>query len=286
MVTRRPWPLFLFALLLFSCTVDSTVSPPPKSLPSEVTSSRPRLISYDSGGKTLHGFIYKPNGPGPFPAMLWNHGSEPLPGWQPQLAKFYVDHGYVFFIPHRTGQGRSPGQSLVDLQRDTDNDGRVELHERSNRDVVAALEWLRQQPFVDGRRVVMSGCSFGGIQTLLTAEKGLGLRAFVPFAPAAMSWEANPLLGARLVAALKNAQAPVFLIQAQNDFSLEPSRVLGPELKNKGPPNQSRVYPAFGTTHLEGHGAFACTEAGIQVWGEDVLAFLNAANPPSSLPER
>ena len=69
-----------------------------------------------------------------------------------------------------------------------------------------------------------------------------------------------------------------FLIQAQNDFSLEPSRVLQRELGRRGWPNQGRVYPEFGNTHADGHAAFACSEAGIRVWGPDVLAFLDATN--------
>ena len=32
----------------------------------------------------LRGFLYVPPGRGPFPAVLWNHGSERLPGWQPE----------------------------------------------------------------------------------------------------------------------------------------------------------------------------------------------------------
>src|SRR5258708_7023145 len=57
--------------------------------------------------KPLHGFLFKPEGDGPFPALLWNHGSEQLPGQQSELAQFYVSKGYVFFIPHRSGHGRS-----------------------------------------------------------------------------------------------------------------------------------------------------------------------------------
>jgi hypothetical protein len=33
-------------------------------------------VSFPSNGLTLHGWIYRPQGPGPFPAVLWNHGSE------------------------------------------------------------------------------------------------------------------------------------------------------------------------------------------------------------------
>jgi len=59
------------------------------------------LVSFPSSGGTLYGFLYAPEGKGPFPAVLWNHGSEKRPGWQPELASFYNSHGFVFFLPHR-----------------------------------------------------------------------------------------------------------------------------------------------------------------------------------------
>ena len=60
-----------------------------------------KLVSFSWSGGTLHGFLYVPEGKGPFPAVLWNHGSERRPGWQPELASFYNSHGFVFFLPHR-----------------------------------------------------------------------------------------------------------------------------------------------------------------------------------------
>lgn len=254
--------------LWLSASVALADSPPTNAI----------LISYESDGQTLHGFLYKPDGPGPFPAVLWNHGSEERPGWQPELAKFYVEHGYVFFIPHRSGHGRSPEQYL---EGDAGPAVQVEILERHNRDVVTALAWLKTRPFVDDLRIVTSGVSYGGIETLLTAEKGLGVRAFIPFAPGAMAWEFNPLLGAQLVTAVKNAKAPVFLIQAHNDFSLKPSLVLGAELRTQGPPSHNTVYPSFGTTRVDGHGRFSCSRDGIAVWGPDVLDFLDQTNAPS-----
>ena len=34
---------------------------------------------------TLVGFLFKPAGRGPFPLVIWNHGSEPNPGGGPQF---------------------------------------------------------------------------------------------------------------------------------------------------------------------------------------------------------
>jgi hypothetical protein len=63
-----------------------------------------QLVTFHAAdGAELHGYFYLPagRGPGPFPAVLWNHGSERLPGWQPELAAFYTANGFAFFIPHR-----------------------------------------------------------------------------------------------------------------------------------------------------------------------------------------
>ena len=223
-------------------------------------------VSFPSGSLTLKGFIYKPAGAGPFPALIWNHGSEKLPGWQPELAAFYNIKGFVFFIPHRHGQGRSPGEYIVDLTNASQWKETVRLHEIYNEDVRSAVRWLTSQPFVDSKRVIMSGVSYGGIQTLLSAEAGLGIRGFIPFAPAAMSW-ANLELRKRLLVAVKNAKAPVFLLQAANDYSTGPSETLGPAITKKGGLNRAKLYPAFGTTPQQGHGAFAMWDIGTRLWG-------------------
>ncbi len=81
----------------------------------ETDPGAPKFVSFPSGDLTLHGFLYKPEGDGPFPAIIWNHGSEKLPGQQPELARFYTKQGFVFFTPHRHGQGRSPGAYIEDL---------------------------------------------------------------------------------------------------------------------------------------------------------------------------
>jgi dienelactone hydrolase len=247
----------------------------------ETDPGTPRLVSFPSGDLSLRGFLYKPEGEGPFPSIIWNHGSEKLPGQQPDLARFYTKQGFVFFLPHRHGHGRSPGAYIQDLiekyaaiekNRTLVQKYMVKLLEEHNQDVIAAVEWLKGQPFVDQQRLVMSGGSYGGIQTLLAAEKGLGLRAFVSFAPAAMSW-ANTELRKRLLKAVNDAKGPLFLIQAQNDYGLGPSEILGPVIKRKGAPNQAKVYPPYGTTPQEGHAGFATTEGGIAIWGSDVLEF-------------
>jgi dienelactone hydrolase len=251
----------------------------------------PTEVSFPCGELTLHGFLWKPEGEGPFPAIVYNHGSEKLPGSFPSLGNFWTAHGFMFFVPHRHGHGRSPGQYIVDLEdefRATEKDPAklqrhsIELHEHYNADVVSAVTWLKMQPGVDQERIAVAGISYGGIQTLLTAEKDLGVAAFVAFSPAAMSWRGNPLLRERLLQAIKKATAPMFLLQAKNDYNLGPSELLGTELTRKGAPNRAKLYPPFGDANdpRDGHGGFAVR--GSEVWGQDVLDFLNAV--PSTRP--
>ena len=217
-------------------------------------------VQFPSNGLTLHGWIYKPQGTGPFPAVVWNHGSEQEPTAHPDLGKFYTSHGFVLFLPVRHGHRPSPGEYIQDvvdryqsqaLDRTSFQRKVVELQDVYNEDVVAAITWIKEQPFVDKKHIVVTGCSYGGIQTLLTAEQNLGVSVFVSFAPAAMSW-ANVELQKRLLTAVRAAKAPVFLLQAENDYNLGPSEVLGPVIRARSFLNRAKVYPAFGTTHQEG----------------------------------
>jgi len=132
----------------------------------------------------------------------------------------------------------------------------VQAQQSANQDVVAALDWLKMHPKVDAGRIVASGCSSGGIQTLLTAQKGLGARASIAFAPAAESWS-NGALDVMLEDAVSHARALVFILQAKIDFSTQPTEVLAriphmPLYKcNRGQPPGCRLpplSPSFKTT--------------------------------------
>jgi carboxymethylenebutenolidase len=241
-------------------------------------STRPEEVTFPSGNLVLHGFIYKPQGNGPFPAILYNHGSEQSPGAKPILGQFFSSQGYVFFIPHRRGHGRSPYDPFVESLRAQGSGGIIALHETHVEDQLAALAYLRQLSDVDSHRIAAAGCSYGGIQTVLAleanAEQKLGLRAAIDFAGGAMSWRSSSLR-ARMISAVRKATIPVLFIQAENDYDLGPSRTLAGELEKLGKPHKLLIFPPYGHTHEEGHGGF-CGQA-TNVWGPAVTSFLNAA---------
>jgi len=249
--------------------------------PSSSSTSGPREVVFRSGGLDLHGYLWEPAGRGPFRTVLYNHGSEKEPGSKPVLGAFFVAQGYAFFVPHRRGQGLSPGPYISDLvaQASPSQQNQVVVNELVSQadDVSSALEYLLQLPEIDHERVAVAGCSYGGIETLLAAERPQPLRTAVDFAGAAESWKGNPLLQSRLIAAADAAHIPVFFIQAVNDYDTTPSLVLSAEMAKVGKNNQIKIYPAYGLTAQDGHGGF-CTNA-TDVWGQDVLAFLRMWMP-------
>src|ERR1700741_5674216 len=94
----KPYFPVLFALLLL-----------PLVLSAEET------ITFPSGEIPLHGVLYKPEGTGPFPAVIYNHGS--APGMMSEqafaaLGPVFASHGWVLFGPYRRGQGLGASAGL------------------------------------------------------------------------------------------------------------------------------------------------------------------------------
>ena len=50
------------------------------SLTGQQPAHNKQQVTFKSGQLTLAGVVYKPDGPGPFPTVIWNHGSEKTPG--------------------------------------------------------------------------------------------------------------------------------------------------------------------------------------------------------------
>jgi dienelactone hydrolase len=230
------------------------------------------------------GVLFTPDGPGPFPAILWNHGSERNPGSTAQfdaVADYFVPTGYVVFAPIRRGHGYSQGDYIGEtLERtrrmrgqDAANREMVRLMETEQLDdQLAGLSFLVSLGSVDSSRIIVAGCSYGGIETLLAAEGKPRFRAAIAISPAALSWRENPLLQQRLVQAVNRIEIPVLLLQPARDASLEPSRVLGAEFARLQKDFAGKVYPPTGPTDEQRHCFGGST--GTHVWAPDALAFI------------
>jgi dienelactone hydrolase len=224
------------------------------------TSTAPtrQAVTFNAGDHELRGILFKPQGDGPFPAVIWNHGSEKSPGAGPEfesVASIFVPAGYVVFAPVRRGHGYSKGAYIGDVIKQTQvakgaeaaRRVMVQLMETEQLDdQLAGLAYAKQLGFVDPDRIAVAGCSYGGIETLLGAERNVGYKAAISISPAALSWEENPLLQKRLIASVRAITIPVLLLQPPKDASLQPSRVLGAEARRLGRPLTIKVYPDTG----------------------------------------
>ena len=240
------------------------------------------IVTFQSGGLKLHGVVYKPNRPGPFPTILWNHGSydDPMVAFD-ELGPTFVAHGWAFFGPFRRGQGlsASAGPYIQDeIDRAGKNGGLRAKAEAMVRllagdhldDQLAAYGWLKEQPFVLPNRIAVGGNSFGGIETVLASER-VPYCAAADGAGAAQSWALAPELRDLMVRAARGSQVPTFFFQAENDFDLAPSRTLSSVMREAGKIAAVKIYPPFGASKAEGHN-FAWH--GSSVWGNDLLEFL------------
>ena len=257
------------------------------------TPGGPETVVIHNGSATLHAVLWRPQGRGPFPAILLNHGSgrtrEDLERHGPyeqnaeKLGPVFARHGYVFLYLFRRGVGLSSdqGANAVDLMnsefaahgQEARNALQVQLLEnREMGDALSGLKFLRALPYVDAKDVALVGHSFGGSLTVLMAEREANLRAVVVFSGAGYSFDRSPELRARLLAAVDHIAAPVFFIHAENDYSLSSGKVLDARRQQIGKPHRLRIYPAIGDTVDDGHDFL---HLGVNIWEPDVFAFLD-----------
>ena len=240
----------------------------------------PTVHDFTSGPHQLKGFLYTPPGPGPFPCVLYNHGSGLVDGHEdnatPGVAILLNSWGIACFYPHRRGYGFSPGpgwrsECPAPAFSPEYNTQLVKRLGAESDDVLAAFAHVRTLPAIDAERVGVMGSSFGGVNTLLAAARDPRFRCAIEFAGAAMNWDRNPIIAAYMIEQARNVTMPIFFAQAANDFSVRPTQEIAAALAGTSVPFEAKVYPAFGYTHDEGH---YLAGRGTQLWGPDVRRFL------------
>ena len=130
----------------------------------------PEVVNIPDGELTLHATLYRPEGPGPFPAVVALHdcgGLNKRPNTEAQLysewAKNLVGHGFVVLFPDSFGS-RALGSQCRERHRT--------IHASRERvtDAIAARHWLQQQSYVRGDRVSLLGWANGAVAALWTTR--------------------------------------------------------------------------------------------------------------------
>ena len=136
-----------------------------------------------AGGADLHYVLMKPVGFDParrYPVIVEVYGGPHVQtvtrSWRGPAEKLYLEAGYVLF------QLDNRGSANRDVRFETAIAGRLGSVEVD--DQVVGLDWLRKQPFVDPRRIGVTGWSYGGYMTLrMMTDPRTHLRAGAAGAP-------------------------------------------------------------------------------------------------------
>ncbi|WJF90303.1 CocE/NonD family hydrolase [Paraburkholderia bonniea] len=237
-----------------------------------------------SGQITLEATLYKPDGPGPFPLMVFNHGkiagnprlqprSEPL-----TFAREFVRRGYAVIAPDRRGFAHSGGE----YQQDGCDVASNGLGQAA--DVAATVRFMAQQPYVDAQHIAVAGTSHGGLATIAYGELAApGVRALLNFAgglrqDACRHWQDN-LVDAfgRYGAA---ARVPSLWLYGENDLVWPAELVTRMYVAFAGQGGPAAVRVDIGRYKNDAH-RLAGDRDGVRLWWPPVEAFLAQAGMPT-----
>jgi|SRR6478609_2773968 dienelactone hydrolase len=239
--------------------------------------------------------ILRPQGDGPFGAIVLNHGvagtrAERMRESPDQLtaaASVFAEHGYVVVLPLRRGFGVTGGEYAEDPGPCSNPDFR-KAETAASQDVMAAYDYARTLSYVDGSKMILAGQSAGAMVSIFTAATRApqGLLAVLGFAagrggnpdyrpgvPCAIEPVAKLLdsIGGQI-------KVPVLFHYAQNDRFFNPAttKLWFDRFTAAGAKADYVLQPAFGS---DGHYVFSA-EGGAKVWLPAVEHFFKEYNVP------
>jgi len=126
----------------------------------------PETIEFRDGDVALKALVYRPEGPGPFPAIVGMHDCSGLTNTAGVVASKYrewaqllVKNGFVVLFPESYGS-RGIGNQCTSRNRP------VRADRERVADANAARRWLGQQPDVRANHIALLGWSNGGSSVL------------------------------------------------------------------------------------------------------------------------
>ena len=230
-----------------------------------------------SSGVQLETTVYRPEGPGPFPLVVINHGKAPIitPARQPRArysnaAREFLSRDFVVAIPMRQGFSKSTG-AYRGQGCEVEVNGRAQAD-----DVEATLDYLTQQPYVDRDKIAVLGQSHGGLTTMAFGIRAYpGVRALVNFAGGlkntSCTWQQNNIAAYRDYG--REAKYPSLWFYGDNDSYWSPAtyRDFFDAYAKGGAKAELIAYGTFGT---DSHAMFDSAR-GMGIWVPKVMAFLD-----------
>ena len=196
----------------------------------------PEYAEYDSPGGTsgrMRGYLVKPAGDGPFPAVLVIHENRGLNPYIEDVARRFALEGFVALAPDGLFPvGGYPGNDDAgrELQRSLDQ-GELRT------DMLNSARFLKDHETSNGKLGATGFCWGGGTVNWLATEMGADLAAGVPFYGAAADTDAVPAIEAALLIQLAEDDERINSMWPEYEAALEEA----------GVEHEAHVYP--GTRH-------------------------------------
>jgi len=236
---------------------------------------------------------YKPEGDGPFPVLVINHGTPRSPSDFPKMqdryarqAQLFARHGFLVINPMRRGYGKSDGP-WAENYFSCSNPDYVRAGLESAKDIGAALDYARALPYADAQRIVLLGKSAGGFGVLaLSSLNPAGVIGTINFAGGRGSRGPDDVCNeAGLVDAFgryaSTTKVPMLWVYSQNDHFFGPalaSRLLD-AYKARGVDVRFEAVPPYGD---DGHAFFEGRD-NAAIWVPMVDQFLAKLGLPQRL---
>jgi dienelactone hydrolase len=178
----------------------------------------------------LEATLHKPEGDGPFPLMIFNHGSTGM-GRIPldrtdnpwRFGADLVRKGIALLIPMRRGRGKSEGQYRESYECSLEH-ARLGMR-YATESLHAVYEFLNRQAWVDRGKIILAGNSRGGILSVVyAAERSGSATGVVNFVGGWLGDECNSEAGIDVNATLfaeagkKATVRHLFLYATRDDF--------------------------------------------------------------------
>lgn len=226
--------------------------------------------------------IFKPEGDGPFPLVVINHGKSPgnarMQGrFRPRLAsRYFLARGYAVIVPMRQGFSKSTG-AYIDGGCNVESNGRLAAD-----DVVAALDYATAQPWADKSRILVMGQSHGGWTTLAFGARSYpGVKGLVDFAGGlrqewCTDWQGGLVSAAGAYGA--ETRLPALWFYGDND-SYWPTRTWRAMFDNYVSHGAKARLVAFGEFEGDSHRMFHAA-SGAPIWQPELTKFLQEIGLP------
>lgn len=171
-----------------------------------------RYVEYDSPGGTsgrMRGYLVKPAGDGPFPAVLIVHENRGLNPYIEDVARRAAVEGFLALAPD--------GLSPIGGYPGNDDDGKVMQRsldrDKLFTDMLNSARFLKNHELSNGMLGATGFCYGGGVVNNLAVRMGKDLNAGVPFYGSAAAAEDVPKI-----------QAPLMIQYAENDPRVNATR--------------------------------------------------------------